>query len=328
MATVRLSNSGNLTVNNLVVDGLNNAPRLGNNTVVHNLKEGQSLGTNTKMRWKNNEMLLAGQAVANNASLGTVNVNGNLSVNNCSLVPIGTIIMWAGSLIPEGWAKCDGSLVNNNLFPGLFAALVNNSVYPFGGSNENSFNLPNFNTRFPRGASTNLAVGNFVDNWNHIHEFPNHNHNFVHNHNLDSHDHSLDHSHQINHYHELNHTHNSDHLHSISSHSHTMATNSVTTGGYGSSLSGTYFCGNHTHSSRSSDNASLNTYAVSGNFTNVNSGLSSIEIQTSSSNLGCSNVVNDYSAGECNGEFNSSSQINSQPNNPPYLGLYFIIRVK
>lgn len=61
-------------------------------------------------------------------------------------VPVGTIIMWAGTSVPTGWLKCDGSTFVQATYPALYANLGNSTT------------LPNLQDRFPIGTSGTKAV--------------------------------------------------------------------------------------------------------------------------------------------------------------------------
>jgi len=72
--------------------------------------------------------------IAGNATLNAnTTVNGSLSVAgfaNNALVPTGLISMWSGSLVPKGWAVCDGGIHNGLQTPdlrGKFIVGINNA---------------------------------------------------------------------------------------------------------------------------------------------------------------------------------------------------------
>ena len=68
------------------------------------------------------------------------------------VAPTGTVLPFAGSVAPEGWALCDGSAINRNTYEKLF--LVISTAYGTG-DGVNTFNLPDMRGVFPRGAGTN-----------------------------------------------------------------------------------------------------------------------------------------------------------------------------
>jgi len=69
---------------------------------------------------------------------------------NATLFAPGMIIPYAGTLnsIPDGWLLCDGSLMDKNTYPALYAALGNS----WGGTTT-QFNLPDCRGNFLRGVS-------------------------------------------------------------------------------------------------------------------------------------------------------------------------------
>lgn len=65
---------------------------------------------------------------------GNLNVNGNLHVEgNLNFLPVGTIVMWTKSYIPNGWAECNG----NNYTPDLRGRFVLGSGQGSGLTNRN-----------------------------------------------------------------------------------------------------------------------------------------------------------------------------------------------
>ena len=64
-------------------------------------------------------------------------------------IPVGTIVMWAGSTAPTNWLMCDGSAVSRTTYSTLFTVI--GTTYGTG-DGSTTFNLPNFKRRFPLGA--------------------------------------------------------------------------------------------------------------------------------------------------------------------------------
>lgn len=96
-----------------------------------------------------------------------------------SAVPIGTMLMWAGSsgAVPTGWALCDGSAISRTTYSDLFTLLSTT----FGsGDGSTTFNLPNMQDRFPVGAgnsySRNAQGGASSNNISHTHSVSAHTH--------------------------------------------------------------------------------------------------------------------------------------------------------
>ena len=67
---------------------------------------------------------------------------------SANAVPAGTVVAFAGSVVPAGWLLCDGSLVSRTQYPALFAAIQ----VSFGlGDAVSTFGLPDYRGRFLRG---------------------------------------------------------------------------------------------------------------------------------------------------------------------------------
>jgi microcystin-dependent protein len=69
--------------------------------------------------------------------------------------PPGTVISFAGSTAPEGWMLCDGAAISRTDYAGLFAAI--GTLWGVG-DGLNTFNLPDLEGRFLRGADNGAAV--------------------------------------------------------------------------------------------------------------------------------------------------------------------------
>ena len=63
-----------------------------------------------------------------------------------SLMPVGTILPFAGEVVPDGWFSCDGQLLETGEYPAL--ALVLNSAW---GKRGSKFKLPDLRGMFLRG---------------------------------------------------------------------------------------------------------------------------------------------------------------------------------
>lgn len=64
-------------------------------------------------------------------------------------IPVGTIMMWAGSTAPTGWLLCNGTAVSRTTYSALFAVI--STTYGTG-NGSTTFNVPNLQRRFPLGA--------------------------------------------------------------------------------------------------------------------------------------------------------------------------------
>lgn len=86
---------------------------------------------------------------------GDLFVNGTISGNTGELIPPGTIVMYAGGGVPEGWLLCDGANVSRSLFARLFETVSTT----FGvGNNSTTYTLPDFRSRVPIGVGASLGL--------------------------------------------------------------------------------------------------------------------------------------------------------------------------
>lgn len=146
-----------------------------------------------------------------------ISVADDNSAGGYQLVPVGTVVAFAGSSAPEGWLMCDGSAVVRTTYPNLWAIL--GTTYG-SGDGSTTFNLPDAMGRNIVGAgsgsgltartiSTKSGAESVVITTT----------------NLPLHSHTL-----------------SAHTHTSAAHSHTSAAHTHTLGGHIHSLGG------HTHS--------------------------------------------------------------------------------
>ncbi|MBA5689059.1 phage tail protein [Rugamonas apoptosis] len=68
---------------------------------------------------------------------------------------IGQIILWPGLWVPEGWALCDGTVVNVSDYQALFSLIGNT----YGGNGSSTFALPDLRAKVPVGTTAMNAVG-------------------------------------------------------------------------------------------------------------------------------------------------------------------------
>lgn len=100
-------------------------------------------------------------------------------------VPVGTVVFFAGTVIPDGWKVCNGGSFSDSVFADLFNVL--------GYSQGTSFTLPKYpdydDNGFLRCSTTATSATTGGGNTTTIQYAPSHNHNSVywnHNHNLDN----------------------------------------------------------------------------------------------------------------------------------------------
>jgi microcystin-dependent protein len=132
--------------------------------------------------------------------INITNENGYLTINNQYVNPIGTIICFAGQLVPTGWILCDGTEISKSEYPKLFSVIGNTYGTPVNSSN---FILPNLQQRIPLGKSNSNNLGDNGGNSNitlSTNQLPSHNHTGTTN-SAGSHNHTatdLGHNHQYN----------------------------------------------------------------------------------------------------------------------------------
>ena len=75
-------------------------------------------------------------------------------------VPPGTISMYAGRTVPEGWLVCNGATYRRDRFPRLFAAI--GTIYG-AGDGSTTFAVPNIDQRFFEATTNTAEVGKMVE---------------------------------------------------------------------------------------------------------------------------------------------------------------------
>ena len=81
------------------------------------------------------------------------NSGGEWALKSNQLIPVGALLAFSSTTIPDGWLLCDGSIFDQAVYPLLFAALGNSNV------------LPNFENRFVRGwtSGAGRTVGSYQE---------------------------------------------------------------------------------------------------------------------------------------------------------------------
>lgn len=68
--------------------------------------------------------------------------------------PVGSIVMFGGTVAPDGWLLCDGSLYDDTTYAALKAVI--GTIYGFGSG---TFKVPDLRTRVPLGTALTYALG-------------------------------------------------------------------------------------------------------------------------------------------------------------------------
>jgi microcystin-dependent protein len=87
-----------------------------------------------------------------------------------------TILMFGGSVLPDGWLWCNGAAISRTEYDDLFGVIGTT----FGnGDGSTTFNLPSLNDKFPVGEGGSLNIGDTGGEAEHtlsVAEMPTHNH--------------------------------------------------------------------------------------------------------------------------------------------------------
>jgi microcystin-dependent protein len=223
-------------------------------------------------------------------------------------VPLGSVTMWAGDSgdVPTGWDLCDGSAISRSTYSDLYTLLGTT----FGsGDGSTTFNLPDMRDRFVVGVGTSYsrnAKGGSTSN------------DISHTHTVNSHTHSTGtHSHTVN-----------SHTHSVPSHTHSqgnMTACYVRTSTYqvyerqvsGGSWTSTHLINLYNSSTSSTgQSAGLDVIGTTGSWSG-----------TSGSSEPSTNAVSAGTTGPTSPSTNSGGS-SSLENRPPYIGLYYIIKIE
>lgn len=84
-----------------------------------------------------------------------ISIADDISEGGYPLVPVGTVVAFAGSSAPEGWLLCDGSAVSRTTYANLWATI--SSTYG-SGNGSTTFNLPDAMGRTLIGAGSGAGL--------------------------------------------------------------------------------------------------------------------------------------------------------------------------
>ncbi|NET38429.1 MAG: hypothetical protein F6K19_41610 [Cyanothece sp. SIO1E1] len=105
---------------------------------------------------------------------GSLRVSGTIFQGGNPLLPVGSIIAFAGNTTPAGFLECNGQLVSRTTYAALFSVI--GTRY---GSSGNNFRMPNISGRTIIGIASNRAFGSIGGSATHrltVAEMPSHEH--------------------------------------------------------------------------------------------------------------------------------------------------------
>jgi microcystin-dependent protein len=243
--------------------------------------------------------------------------------------PIGQMVMWPTASAPTSHLICDGSsLLRAGTYADLFAVIGTT----FGAADGTHFSLPDMRGRFPLGVNAGSpALAGTGGSFNHTHTGPSHTHTGP------SHSHTM-----ANHTHTMgNHTHTmANHVHSGPSHTHPVSgthqhsTALANTG----MIRGNPYGSGATFTSTQSSTASSISDSRTATLTNAVSSGTTDAAGTGNTGGASSNTSDGPSTNTSDGPSNNTSDAAGTgatgadgtgatgSNNPPYLGINFIIK--
>lgn len=97
------------------------------------------------------------------ASIASTMATIENNIGNGGVVPVGTVIMFAGTNTPTGYILCDGTVYDvtvegNEKYQSLLGVLGSK----YGGNGTSTFGVPNFIGRYPKASETAGTVGEAV----------------------------------------------------------------------------------------------------------------------------------------------------------------------
>jgi microcystin-dependent protein len=220
------------------------------------------------------------------------------------LTPAGVISMFGGAAAPSGWLLCNGAAVSREDYASLFEAI---STAYGSGDGSTTFNVPDLQLKFARGAGSGSAVGEATTTNTHGHTVESGNH---------AHTHGISHTHGSGNY--------SGNTGNSGNHSH--STNTNTTGGGTSGLHSTILGPRVNRASGNFDTSGVNhTHSTPNHNHTINEGGSGDHSHNSNvgGNSGSSSNSNTGSASDTSHSHNSTTTAHI----PAYVSVNYIIKI-
>lgn len=109
------------------------------------------------MYTQNQTLVVKDKISVSEISVNKINITEDIYINSVNYTPLGSVLVYAGSVAPSGWLLCDGSAVSRTDYSRLFSVI--GTTYGTG-NGSTTFNLPNLQDRIPVGkGSINIAIG-------------------------------------------------------------------------------------------------------------------------------------------------------------------------
>lgn len=254
-----------------------------------------------------------------------IEVMGEGSTSWLEVIPVGSVVMYAGTTAPEGYLICDGSVVSRTTYADL-NAFYSVNAYPFGnGDGSTTFTLPNFSSRMPIGAGSGsgLTARTFAQTGGFEGHTISASNLALHEHTLGGHTHDGTTGNQ-----NASHSHSSTGTSNTGAPSHAHNMESGHTGHFfgGRTDAGTGTARNSNNNGFSGSAANQNIGGGSGNTSNVNADHGH-NFGSGTTNSGGSHDHSFTTGGPSNATVASNTSANTQLNHMnPFVGLLFIVK--
>jgi hypothetical protein len=81
------------------------------------------------------------QTANNLAELASTKTSARTNIGVDPSIPLGTVMLWAGSTVPTDWVQCNGSGLSQTTYASLYAVVGN--TFNTGSQGPNDFLVPN-----------------------------------------------------------------------------------------------------------------------------------------------------------------------------------------